>query len=463
MKANHPRLTLPIGVAVLVIVGCSTSTPTTTAVPTTISVATTTVAEATSTTLAAADALTSQLDWFMGILNGAELSVEEYELRFESGFREAVPYETSIVPIVTELQAAGPYEVVEIDKRSVSGLDALITSADSTRYFVTLDLDANDQIVGLLVQPADIPELEDPPATLDEAAARLASLGEASMLAAEVVGNECVPIHAVEAERPVPLGSAFKLYVLGAVADAVAAGDLAWTDEIVVTDELKSVPSGVLQDREDGSTTTVREAAELMISISDNTATDLLINLVGRENVEQAQANFAHTRPELNTPFMTTREWAVLKLGPEAEELRAEYLAADEAGRRAILSDIADVRADSLAVGSFLDPIEPDRLEWFGSLFDLCAVHVQLQERAQEAGLEPVAEILSLNPGVPSEGWDYIAFKGGSEPGLVTTSWLVRDGQRTFVLAATVLDPAQPIEEIEAVLVMAAARDLLGQ
>ena len=443
-------------VAMVVLAACSASTTANT------NAATTTVASATSTTLAVADALTSQLEWFMGILNGAQLGVEEYENRFESGFREALPYETAIVPIVTDLQAAGPYELVEIARRSDSGLDALITSANSTRFVVSLDLDANGQIVGLLVQPADIPTLENPPANLDEAAVSLASYGEASMLAAEVVGNECVPIHAVEAERPVPLGSAFKLYVLGAVAEAVAAGDLAWTDQIVITDELKSVPSGVLQDREDGSTTTVREAAELMISISDNTATDLLINLIGREKVEQAQATFGHTRPELNTPFMTTREWAVLKIGAGAEELRAEYLAADEAGKRAILSDLADVRADSLVAAAFLDPIEPDRLEWFGSLFDLCIVHVELQERAEEPGLEPVAEILSLNPGVPSENWDYIAFKGGSEPGLVTASWLVRDADSTFVLAATVLDRTQPIEELEAVLVMAAARDLLG-
>lgn len=454
MSRAHRRRIAVTCVAMLVLGACSASTTATTTV-------TSTTATTASSSTAVADGLTAQLDWFMAVLNGAEMSAEEYELRFESGFREAVPYETSIIPIVADLQAAGPYELVEINRRSASGLDAVITSADSTRFVVVLDIDTNDQITGLLVQPADLPTLEDPPATLEEAATRLATYGEASMLAAEVVGGECVPIHAVEAERPVSLGSAFKLYVLGAVADGVAAGDLTWTDQIVITDEMKSVPSGVLQDREDGSITTVREAAELMISISDNTATDLLINLVGREKVEQAQATFGHSRPELNIPFMTTREWAVLKLG--AEELRAEYLAADVAGKRAILSDLAGVRADSLAAAAFLDPIEPDRLEWFGSLFDLCTVHLRLQEKAQEPGLEPVAEILSLNPGIPSEKWDYIAFKGGSEPGLVTASWLVRDGAKTFFLAGTVMDRSQPIEELEAVLVMAAARDLMGE
>lgn len=445
--------------------GCSTSaTPTTTTTTTTATTATTTsTTGVTSTTLAVADVLASQLDWFMGILNGAELTAEEYDLRFEAGFREAVPYETAIIPIVTDLQSAGPYEVIEIERRSATGLDALVSSADSTRFVIILDLDANEQIAGLLVQPADIPTLENPPATLEEAADQLTAFGEASMLAAEVVDNECAPSYAVEAERPVPLGSAFKLYVLGAVTNAVAAGDVAWTDEIVITDELKSVPSGVLQNQANGSTTTVREAAELMISISDNTATDLLINLLGRERVEQAQAIYGHSQPELNIPFLTTREWAAMKIGPAADELRAAYLAADEAGRRAILSDLADVRADSLPVTAFLDPIEPDRLEWFGTLLDLCRVHVLLQEKALEPGLEPVAEILSLNPGVPSDDWDYIAFKGGSEPGLVTVSWLVADGVRTFAFAATVLDSAQPIEELEAVLVMAAARDLMGE
>lgn len=373
MNVTYPGLVAFMSV-VMVMAACSSDSTATTAVTTT------TVAASTSTTTAVADALTSHLDWFMGVLNGDELTVEEYDVRFEAGFREAVPYETSIIPIVNDLQSTGPYELVEVERRSDSGLDAFITSADSTRFVVILDLGPDDRIAGLLVQPVDIPTLENPPATLEEASARLAGYGEASMLAAEVVGDECVPIHAVEAERPVPLGSAFKLYVLGAVADAVAARELAWTDEIVITDELKSVPSGILQDREDGSVTTVREAAELMISISDNTATDLLIDLVGRERVEQAQATFGHTKPELNIPFLTTRVWAVLKLSEGADGLRASYLIADEAGRRAILTDLADVRAATLSA-VFLNPIEPDRLEWFGSLLDLCAVHVQLQPK----------------------------------------------------------------------------------
>jgi hypothetical protein len=57
-----------------------------------------------------------------------------------------------------------------------------------------------------------------------------------------------------------------------------------------------------------------------------------------------------------------------------------------------------------------------------------------------------MADILSLNRGIPSEAWEYIAFKGGSEPGLVTASCLVRDSaNRTYVVAATVVDPERPL------------------
>ncbi len=440
-------------VAALLANACSSSTSTT-ATPNE------PVPEGSSTTTADTDALSEHLNWFLTVINGAEVSAAEYEARFDESFRQAVPYESSLLPIVADLQAGAPYELGEISRRSDTGLDAIVTSADSTRLAVILDIDEDDQIIGLLLQPADPPVLEQPPQTLQEAATRLGELGQASLLAAEVVDGACVPIEAVNAESAVPIGSAFKLYVLGALADAIEAGEVAWTDELTITEELKSVPSGQLQNEPAGATVNVREAAELMISISDNTATDLLIDLLGRNEVEAAQTAYGHTQPGLNRPFLTTREWAILKLGPEQQ--REDYLNADEAGRRAILDGLADVPASSLAGEAFLQPIVPDRLEWFASLNDLCAAHVRLHEKAQVPGLEPVAEILSLNPGFPSDKWDYIGFKGGSEPGLVATSWLVTEGDRTFVLAAAVLDPEQPLDETEAVLLMGAARDLLG-
>jgi beta-lactamase class A len=50
---------------------------------------------------------------------------------------------------------------------------------------------------------------------------------------------------------------------------------------------LKVGGSGTLQDLPDGTKLTVEQAAVKMISVSDNTAADMLLKLVGRAAVEE--------------------------------------------------------------------------------------------------------------------------------------------------------------------------------
>ena len=110
------------------------------------------------------------------------------------------------------------------------------------------------------------------------------------------------------ADEPAPLGSIFKLYVLLAVADAVEGGDLDWGTVLTVSPQNRSLPSGELQDAPDGTQVTVIEAATKMIEISDNTATDVLIQAVGRQAVEDAVVQAGHHDPALMWPFVSTRE-----------------------------------------------------------------------------------------------------------------------------------------------------------
>jgi beta-lactamase class A len=97
----------------------------------------------------------------------------------------------------------------------------------------------------------------------------------------------------------------------------------------------------VLQDEPDGTQISVLEAAVKMISISDNTATDILIDLVGRSAVEAALTETGMAKPSLNRPFLTTRETFVLTL-EQWPALAKRYVAADEAGRRALLANTVD-------------------------------------------------------------------------------------------------------------------------
>jgi beta-lactamase class A len=93
-------------------------------------------------------------------------------------------------------------------------------------------------------------------------------------------------VHQVASSTARPLASMFKLFVLGALAHQVAVGRVSWNQELTVTDALKSGGSGSLQDVPAGTRVSVQQTALKMISVSDNTAADMLIHLVGRSAVQ---------------------------------------------------------------------------------------------------------------------------------------------------------------------------------
>ena len=83
-----------------------------------------------------------------------------------------------------------------------------------------------------------------PPASWTQVDQELAALApDASLLAARVSpGGGCTPVHQVAAPAARPLGSMFKLFVLGALAQQIAAGRVSWNQELTVTAQLKSRP-----------------------------------------------------------------------------------------------------------------------------------------------------------------------------------------------------------------------------
>ena len=418
----------------------------------------TTAATVTATTEAAIPTR-MQMDWFVRVINGGPLSEEVYEERFADVFRLQVPYEAQFSPIVAQLEATpGDWILVSFIEQTPEAAVGIVAAGDERiQVSIPVNPDPPHKITGLFVSPSGLASTPD---SFENAVTRLEDLGDLWMLAAQVGDGECIPIEAVREDEEMPLGSVFKLFVLETLTRAVEQGDVSWDDEVVIRDELKSIPSGILQDEPHGTVRSVREVAELMISISDNTATDHLIDLLGRQKVEATIRDLGLARPELNIPFLTTREFAALKVGPSAG-LRAQYVAADEAGKRAILDQISDITAADIPVLDFVEPTDPDTLEWFATPVDMCRVLAGLWQR----GDGPVRDILTKNPGVaPPPGiWERVAFKGGSEPGLLAVSWLVEaaDG-KVYVLTGSILDSGSLIDDTEGALLFAAARDLMA-
>ncbi|TGD67441.1 hypothetical protein EYC08_01910 [Tabrizicola sp. WMC-M-20] len=65
----------------------------------------------------------------------------------------------------------------------------------------------------------------------------------------------------------------------------MTAGQRDWADVVRLDSHHISLPSGLMQDWPVGSSVTLHTAALLMIAESDNTATDLLIDLLGRDRI----------------------------------------------------------------------------------------------------------------------------------------------------------------------------------
>ena len=230
------------------------------------------------------------------------------------------------------------------------------------------------------------------------------------------------PVLAVNAERQLALGSAFKLYVLSALAEAVEAGDFAW-DEVVALTE-KSFPSGQMQDWPQGAPVTLHTLATMMISISDNTATDQLIEVLGRERIEGELIVSGNSDPSRTLPFLNTRQLFALR--GVSDETIERYRAADNAGQRAILAglregDVSEQRLQEVFSGGTPGAID---IEWFASPRDLAALLDRLAEHETARG------VIAVNTHLPDRivsNWEYVGYKGGSEPGVLNLTWLLRD------------------------------------
>jgi beta-lactamase class A len=386
----------------------------------------------------------------VGLLNGERLDEDRYTEAFIPELRARVPY-TQLAASTAALVERGPFELVDEAFPIEHGLIARIEGADGTQLELRLEVASANSvtITKLELQPwlaAPIP--------IDEAVALLTERGDCSYLQADVTDGTCRPLGSLHPDRQVPIGSVSKLYVLAALIDAVDDGSARWDDEIALRVELASLPSGTTQDEHPGTLLSVRDLASRMVGTSDNTATDHLTALIGRESVEAALARWGHSDPAVNRPWLTTRELFVLKWGVRRAAQRA-FIEAPPAERRRILeTDIAVATLPKVnrAVGR---AVALDAIEWFASPADLCRLLIRVAE-------DPVArDLLALNCGVPppDDRWTYVGFKGGGEPGLLAVAWLVetRTGQRFTLTGALTSDMS--VDNIEIGRLFASMRD----
>jgi len=392
-----------------------------------------------------------QAHWLLGAVAHSPIPAAAIKAHFDATFLTQVPASrlNSVFAAVRSLR------LDSITKSTPGTLAFVVTANGGSRLAVSMVTDAHGLISGLLLRPASTasPAVPTSWSGVDRMIRSVAP--QVHFLVAAVNGTTCRPVHAIGAATPAPLGSAFKLYVLDALARAVAAGKVSWDQPLTVTSQVKSLPSGVLQNDPDGTRVSVRQVAAGMISISDNTAANMLIALLGRHAVEAATRASGMADPALDVPFLTTRELFVLKLH-DWPRLAKRYLALGASGRQALLSGTVDrVPLSTLPTAGWAGPRDIGSLEWFASPTDVCHVFASLATLARQPGLAPLAGILERNAGGMSldpSRWQPVWFKGGSEPGVLTLSYLAttRTGQ-AYVASVLAENPSAPLAQNSAI------------
>lgn len=314
---------------------------------------------------------------------------------------------------------------------------------------ITLGVDGTGLVDGLLFSP-----YASTPTSWAQIDARLHTMAPQVSFATSVIepNGTCRVVHGDSANTQRPLGSAFKLYVLGALGNAVATHKAVWTQDLAINDAWKSLPSGTLQNEPAGTELTLAQYADQMISISDNTAADHLIHFLGRDAVGAQLYRFGNERPSADLPFMTTREMFALK-GFQYPTLANTYLSLPKPLRPAAL-DAAD-RVPLTDISAWSKPEKIDQLEWFGSPTDMCRAFSGLWRQNAQPGLSPIGTALSINDGGlgldPSQ-YPTVWFKGGSEPGVFTLNYLVRSAGGQLVETSVMLgDQSGDVNEWNAV------------
>lgn len=93
----------------------------------------------------------------------------------------------------------------------------------------------------------------------------------------------------IAGDQPISAASTIKVPVLIAFFQAVDAGQVSLNQPLVMRKELVATEAGVMQYEPVGTQFSALETAELMITISDNTATNMLIDLLGGAKVLNRQ------------------------------------------------------------------------------------------------------------------------------------------------------------------------------
>lgn len=390
------------------------------------------------------------------LFQGEEIEVET----FDENFRNAVPPQQFRMLVRQVMTLHGPaLGIASIDARNANSATLKVRYEKSIGT-VNIDL---ENVLPHRVSGLQLTGFEAAGDTIADVMAAIDALpGRQGVLVQSLDAPDLPPVAALDPDGRYAIASTFKLYILAELDRAVRAGERQWSD--VVPLGPKSHPSGISQNWPDQSPVTLHTLATLMVSISDNSATDTLIGVIGQDRLAKIVTSAGHQNPDELRPFLMTRQASALKM-PAHEIQRDKYLAASPAERESLL-----IEYDRALT---LDSIDPriltskpnhiDQLEWFATPADI----VRLLDYLNRNASEDSRAMLAINPGIGQDAarkWKYFGYKGGSEAGVLSYNFLLRSKNgKSYAISVNWNNEEQSLQESDLLALTTRLVNLLAE
>jgi beta-lactamase class A len=262
-------------------------------------------------------------------------------------------------------------------------------------------------------------------AAAKQAAAELP--GTVGILVTELTPDGVKPLFGKNDKERFAIGSSFKLYILGTLAAEVNGDRRQFENIMRLKPEWVGPPSSEMGTWPMGSPVTLHTLALKMNAISDNTATDHLLHLLGREAIEKQMAVMGHAHPEWNRPLLSTREMTSLRDKQQNMPGR-EYAKLDDKSKREFLKKKFTGKPDYDALD--FDTAAYDVSEWYATPLDMAKALDWLKRNSEDGQpANPIRGILAAETKLPHDKkiWPYVGFKGGSEDQILCGNWLLKN------------------------------------
>ena len=406
---------------------------------------------------APASALDLRIDQIPAVLGGT-VKPSDY---FADSFLSAVS-PSQFVALTSEiaLQMGKPIKIIS---RKPYGTTTASTVVEFEKATAVVELriaqGAPNKVTEFLIKPPVMKSASTSADSIDALKSDFAALpGKAGFVIETLSNTGAQIVGGSNIDTQYAIGSTFKLYILAELASEVQSGQRTWSD--VVPLSRRSFSSTATRGWPKDTPMTLQTLATMMISVSDNSAADTLLAVLGRSAVEEKLATIGHSDPDKALPFLSTVEAFALKSKANAG-LRDRFLKADEAGQRALLTaesaKLGFAQVDAAAFDN--GPAFIDQIEWFASPKDIGALLNNIRRTNNKTALE----IMGVNAGVApatAAKWKYLGYKGGSEPGVISMSFLgVTPKGEWRVVSGSWNNPVKEVDEGAFVTLMTRALD----